>query len=410
MHLVNGVYQNTPLDTTEIHQALLNIENKSRANPLAWNGQFSPQLVEILIQRYAPPHAVLFDPFLGSGTLLLEAGRAGLSASGTEISPAAIYLAQTYRFINVPTDLREAHLRAVSRLIEGTFLGGPLLSHLTDGFVADMVKAKIDELLLAIEDSFQRQLFETFVVLLGSFKVNLSVNRIFTTWRKLSLLVRNLPFSEQTIEVYHADARQTPLRSASVDLVITSPPYISVHNYHQQYRESTEVLNWNLLEVAKSEIGSNRKHRGNRFVTVVQYCLDMFQVFEELKRVSRPSARIIFVVGRESTVQGTKFFNGEIVAEIAHRALGFPLILRQERMFVNRYGQKILEDILHFLPTAGGSFRPSLERARDVAREALEAALLVAPDRAIADIEKALDNINAVQPSPIFNPSKVLVV
>lgn len=409
MHLVDGIYQNTLLDTSEIPQSLLNIENKSRDNPLAWNGQFSPQLVEILIQRYAPPHAMLFDPFLGSGTLLLEAGRAGLSASGTEINPAAVCLAQTYRFINVPTDLRKAHLAALSRLIESSFLGGPLLSHLKEDPDADAIKAKIDELLLTVEDRFQRQLCETFVVLLDFFKPGLSIDRIFATWRKLSLLVSDLPFSEQKIEVYHADARRTPLSNASVDLVITSPPYINVHNYHQQYRGSAEALNWNLLRVAKSEIGSNRKHRGNRFLTVIQYCLDMFQVFEELKRVCKPNARIIFVVGRESTVRGTKFFNGEIVAEIAYRALGFPLILRQERVFVNRYGQRIFEDILHFLPTANSPLEPSMECARNVAREVLEAALPVAPDKAIVDIEKALDNINAVQPSPIFDLSQILV-
>lgn len=407
MHLADGIFKNTPLDTSEIPQTLLNIENKSRDNPLAWNGQFSPQLVEILIQRYAPPHATLFDPFLGSGTVLLEAGRAGLAASGTEINPAAVCLSQTYRFINVPTNLRKAHLAALSRLIENSFPVEPLFSHSKEEPDADAIKAKIEELLLTIEDHFQQQLFEAFVILLDFFKLGLSLGRIFATWRKLSLLVNDLPFSEQKIEVYHADARKTPLPDASVDLVITSPPYINVHNYHQQYRESAEALNWDLLRVAKSEIGSNRKHRGNRFLTVIQYCLDMFQVFEELKRICKSNARIVFIVGRESTIRGTKFFNGEIVAEIAYRALGFPLVLRQERVFVNRYGQRIFEDILHFSPTTDNP--PSMEYARSVAREVLEAVISVAPDKSIVDIERALDKVNIVQPSPTFDLSQILI-
>jgi|GEM_PF-7017972 hypothetical protein len=66
MYLPTGVYRNTPVNTLEIPQALLNIDDKIRDNPLGWNGQFSPQLVEILIQHYATPNDVLFDPFLSS--------------------------------------------------------------------------------------------------------------------------------------------------------------------------------------------------------------------------------------------------------------------------------------------------------------------------------------------------------
>ena len=90
MSLLTGIYAETPLNTSEIPQADLDIVIKSRSNPLRWNGQFSPQLVQVLLNTYATPGSVLFDPFLGSGTVLLEAGLAGLSASGTEINPAAV--------------------------------------------------------------------------------------------------------------------------------------------------------------------------------------------------------------------------------------------------------------------------------------------------------------------------------
>jgi hypothetical protein len=34
------------ISKTDIDQALLDIERKERSNPLPWNGQFSPQLIE----------------------------------------------------------------------------------------------------------------------------------------------------------------------------------------------------------------------------------------------------------------------------------------------------------------------------------------------------------------------------
>jgi hypothetical protein len=238
---------------------------------------------------------------------------------------------------------------------------------------------------------------------LDFYKPDLSIDKVFTVWNKLKSLVIELPFSEKQILVFHADARKTPLPDSSVDLVVTSPPYINVFNYHQQYRASVESLNWDLLRVAKSEIGSNRKHRGNRFLTVIQFCLDMAQSFNELTRVCRPNARLILIVGRESMVRGTPFFNGEIVAEIGYRALGFDLILKQERVFRNRFGQDIFEDILHFSPPMSDPGNSFLECTRTIARDVLELAFVQAPDKAKEGIELAITKVNQVRPSPLFN-------
>ncbi len=370
-----SIYKEIPLDNTEISQSKLNIENKIRSNPLIWKGQFSPQLVQVLLQEYASPGIKLFDPFLGSGTLLLEAGRAKLTASGTEINPGAIVLAQTYKFINMKAPLRRLYLKRIQELLLQRFPRDlPLFqgyAETTSNESEHTLKVKLVDSLLEANDRLEYQLLETLIALLDFHKPGLSIERIFCAFRNLSQHIRTLPYSIQPIEIYHADARKTPLDSSSVDLIITSPPYINVFNYHQQYRASMEALSWNLLRVAKSEIGSNRKHRGNRFLTVIQYCLDLAQTLNEMTRICRPTARLIFVVGRESTVRGTKIFNGEIVAEIANRALGYDLLLRQERVFLNRFGQNIFEDILHF--ACPSSPRENfLHVAREIAKQVLD--------------------------------------
>ena len=212
-----------------------------------------------------------------------------------------------------------------------------------------------------------------------------------------------MPFSTHRIEAIHSDARNTLMADSSVNLVVTSPPYINVHNYHQQYRASMESLRWNLLEVAKSEIGSNRKFRSNRFITVVQFCLDIAQALRELLRVCDSDARIIFIVGRESKVRKTKIYNGEIVAEIAHKAFGYNLVLRQERVFTNRFGQNIYEDILHFsqgVHTPANSF---LDKSREIAGEVLKCSYNSAPNYVKKDISAALTGMSKVSPSPLFD-------
>jgi hypothetical protein len=231
---------------------------------------------------------------------------------------------------------------------------------------------------------------------------------VSTTWARLREKVAQLPISEAPIELANCDARSLPLSAERVDMVVTSPPYINVFNYHQQYRKSVESMDWDLLDVAKSEIGSNRKHRGNRFLTVIQYCLDMLAVFQELQRVCKPDARIVVVVGRESNVRKTAFFNGEIVAGLAVRCAGLRFCCRQERVFQNRFGEMIFEDILHF-----GS-RPLAERSltspRDLAREVLVAALQRVPAESDADLRGAIDRIADVTPSPIYQANSARVL
>jgi len=412
MVLTSGIYDETPLDTAEIPQSELNIENKFRSNPLAWNGQFSPQLIQVLLKKYAQPHATILDPFVGSGTVLLEAGRAGLSAKGTEINPAAVVLSQTYELINVPPERRRIWLNKVQEILQREFPANLLIHNefqvVRQGMSPEMIKCKLIQMLSSIEDRLHYRLLETLVALLDFYKPGLSIERVFANWHRLFRLVTQLPYSPQPIEVHLADARRTPFGSSSIDLIITSPPYINVFNYHQQYRASMEAMNWNLLKVARSEIGSNRKHRGNRFLTVIQYCLDMAEVLREMTRVCRPTSRLIFIVGRESMVRGTKFFNGEMTAEIANSVLGFDLVLRQERCFVNRYGQNIFEDILHFAPAKSQAHPRFLEDAREVARDVLETTYVTADAKVRSDIMAAIEQVDMVKPSPTFDLVKLL--
>ncbi len=402
-----GIYAKTPLNQSDIPQSHLDIANKSRSNPLRWNGQFSPQLIQVLLKTYAQPDSVLFDPFLGSGTLLLEAGLAGLSASGTEINPAAVTLARTYHLMNIPLEHRRKHLTHTSTLLQQHFLPVLPLFHshadLQTGVNPDAIKSTLLSLVTQVEHEPEQQLIKTLIVLVDFSSANLSAGKVLKVWSKLTKMVRELPYSEQPIDIFHTDARRVPCPPSSVDLVITSPPYINVFNYHQQYRKSMECLNWNVLRVAKSEIGSNRKHRGNRFLTVIQFCLDIAQTFHELARVCRANGRLIFVVGRESKVRGTAFFNSEIVAEIAHRALGFDLILRQERAFKNRFGKRIVEDILHFSPPSN-HYVPAdyLDIVKSIAQDVLQRAYLGTAAKSKAGITAAIEQISCIQPSPLF--------
>ncbi len=389
------------MDRDRVPQSILNIDRKERSNLLPWSGQFSPQLVEALLKTYGTRNGTVLDPFGGSGTVVCECAREGNAACMAEINPAAHCLASLYHFMNTAVSRREVF---ISRF-EHCFLAQlPCDKPL---FAADEGSSGsgIESWYARLRDEFRGTPLE---ILLNALVVlsDIGVNgqgrpNLISTWNKIKSVVRALPHSDSLVQVWNCDARALPLDAATVDLVITSPPYVNVFNYHQQYRTSTELLGWDLLNVARCEIGSNRKNRGNRFLTVVQYCLDMGQVFSELLRVSKEIARIIFVVGRESRVRGVPFWNAEIVARVATQCGGLTLAARQERVFKNKFGAYIFEDILHFVRSPRADATTAVPQ--DIAMSALEEACAEPPaTNAMADIRDAIDRIPDVKPSPVF--------
>ncbi len=390
----------TPLDTTTIPQDRLNIDSKVRSNPFPWNGQFSPQLIEALLDTYAQSGSFVLDPFLGSGTVLHEAGRRDHPAFGSEVNPAAFKMAHVYRLINVMTGRRRKAFEDAADALQDALPSTPSLFSPAGRTPGTPIQQSLADAATQAEDPLCKILLEALVVLLNYSEMELHADAVLATWGKLRRTVLALPVSDAIIEAANCDARALPLPDHRADVVITSPPYVNVFNYHQHYRRSVEALGWDLLEVARSEIGSNRKNRGNRFLTVIQYCIDMADVLSELRRVCKPDARIIIVVGRESNVRKTRFFNGEIVARLAVRSAGYHFEARQERVFQNRFGEMIFEDILHLTqrPPNGATTPPA-----EIAREALTAARSRAPEESLSDLNIALEMLAVVKPSPIYN-------
>ena len=393
---------------TIISKGELNIKNKERSNLLPWKGQFSPQLVESLLCSYSRSDDVVLDPFMGSGTVLHECSRQRINSIGIELNPAAVKMAQIYLMSLHPKSSRRKFISSVeSRIL-------PKISETLSLFQnprSEIQEPSFIELFDQIHSCYSKHLskesrliFETYLVLLDPKETKLTKNKALSLWKRLSSLVMGLPESKSEMCIYNGDCRSTFLSKNSIDLVITSPPYLNVFNYHQQKRFSIEALGWDVLSVARTEIGSNRKHRGNRYLTVIQYCLDICMVFEELHRVCKPKAQIIFVVGRESNIRKTAFYNSEIIANIAEMSLGFIVTGRYEREFKNRFGKIIKEDLLlienpHRLLNGIGPGK--------IAHKVLLEAQKRAPEESRKDLQCAIDAIGKVAPSPDYKSIQI---
>lgn len=396
-----------PIDQESIAQERLDLVNRYRTSLFPWRGQFSPELIEILLTKYASKESVIVDPFVGSGTTLFEAARKSLSCFGAEIHPAAVEMASAVHFVNIEIPERKDHIRKARAIIDKYIP----VHHGTELYKGNKqsLKALLQEMLHEADHiPLVHNIITNTIIRYMAFCDKIDPLAFFNAFTQIKAIIENLPYNNKLCRVYLCDARTLPLDDESIDLIVTSPPYINVFNYHQNYRKAMELMGWNLLSVAKSEFGSNRKNRGNRFLTVVQYMIDMLQALVEMRRLVHSDGRIIIVIGRESQVRGISFQNGRILAALAVGGAGLRLALRQERKFKNKFGETIYEDLLHFVP-AVKPHQVSDDFARSLAQHALDEAAKNAPDNVRNDI-LAAGKAAIVQPSPYFDctHSKVL--
>ena len=392
-------------------QDKLNVTSKTRSNIFNWRGQFTPEFVEYIINTLSKTANTTFDPFCGSGTVLLESARHGLASTGFEINPAAYAMA---RFISLATFSQTERKSLCASLQErfasliGTYHDLPLfeskatfrssyknLIHFAEDLLSNIDNK--NEKVIALACLFHAESNGR-----GTLGVKLSHSLEIVTAK-----LNSLPFTEKPIVAALCDARMAHLHlHTPVDLIITSPPYINVFNYHQNYRSIMEVLGFNLLKVADSEIGSNRKNRGNRFRTVVQYALDMETALDSFAHSLRKNGILVLVVGRESRVRGIPFLNSSILLQIAEEMGAYKKLATPERVFTNRFGMNIKEDILVLqmcgVPSQHGN-------ARHIAQQHLQTAFHIAQGDIAYDINDALTQIATIKPSPIFDKKGIIL-
>lgn len=387
-------------------QNKLDVNTKKRANLFNWRGQFTPEFVEYIIETFnCDSKSLILDPFAGSGTVLIESAVKGISSVGFEINPAAFQMANFYKYSRFDLKERQEIVRGIELKLTSllTELNGQPL-YIDSNDYRSAYKNLINFAKFIKPKCSQRELSFVMNVLFASekdkkMKLKDSILKSFSYFKNA---IYGLPFTKCNIEVHYKDARQAgAMYKNQVDLIITSPPYINVFNYHQNYRAVTEAFDYNILKVAHSEFGSNRKNRGNRLLTVIQYCLDMEESLHSFWNSLKPNGKMVMIVGRESNVRKTPFYNGEIVLELINEMNCFNLVDKSERAFINKFGNRIIEDII--IVEKEVSKKPVLNVASSIAERHLKRAKQIAPNEVLNDFVDAVYRTNNIKPSPIFN-------
>ena len=178
-----------------VPQELLNIELKNRSNLFAWRGQFSPQLIECLLEAYCEPNSIILDPFVGSGTVLFEAATEQLSAYGFEVNPAAWCFSKLYEFSNISPSSRQESILELRQKIDDEF---PVLMSVDEQLPPEILEEKIRRIGQSVNDT-AKIFCNALIVSLDVFNNQISNDFVQSKFAILAKLVRGLPYSSRII-------------------------------------------------------------------------------------------------------------------------------------------------------------------------------------------------------------------
>lgn len=249
-----------------------------------YKGKFHPQMVRGLANIMGlEPGDTLLDPFVGSGTTVVEGALLGLNTIGFDISPLCVLISKVKANAIHHLDEIEQKENAFVLREDMPATWNPQITKVLD----DPIKC-FELLARMIAKSDEARRSRDFL------------ERYFHNKDKMLRSIRlmregcdGVGISPIPARVEIADARKLPLDDAAVNGVITSPPYSIALNYVQNDAHSLEALGYNLNRIKEDFIGV----RGSGMKRFDLYEEDMARAYGEIARVLKPGGKASVVLG-----------------------------------------------------------------------------------------------------------------
>jgi hypothetical protein len=123
-------------------------------------------------------------------------------------------------------------------------------------------------------------------------KIKLMQNEL----RKMTKAVKDVP----EVKVICGDARKLEVEVDSIDLVVTSPPYVNALDYYRAHMYNMLWLGMDFDLFKKHEIGGHSHFIINRFRLLSEYLGDMLRSMIEMNKVLKKGKLCVIVIGNSS--------------------------------------------------------------------------------------------------------------
>jgi len=330
-------------------------------------GKFIPQLVEIFLRKYFNPGEIILDPFLGSGTTLIEANLLGMPSIGIELSEFSHLISkvkiQKYNIgllekeiIDILNKTKEFSQKIQKnqkslfenwdfepseyfktwyhpRAIKEIYFYRSLIPNYTNQDILKIILSRsarsarqIPHYDLARPKKPVKEKYWCIKHRQYCYPIDNAmkfINRYsWDTIKRIKEFDR-LRTSVKII-LLQGDARTIKLPiGKEIDGIFTSPPYLGLIDYHDQHRYAYDLFNFR--EYSEAEIGSPNKNGNDRRE---KYKEDIIAVFSNMKNYLKPKAKVFVVVNDKYNLypEIAKECGFKIV-DLFHR----PVLMRTER-------------------------------------------------------------------------------
>ena len=276
-------------------------------------GKFVPQLVEYFLKRDLKNSKLICDPFMGSGTTLIESNIRGIPSIGLDISKFNIMLCNV-KINNYHVDKLRKETNAIfnntleqmSKYSMNNFLSEKTkkkLGYTDSKYLENWFHPEALKALLIFKENIPKYKYQDVLKIILSrsarssrmimhYEVDypkhpqskdyfcLKHDRIcHPTKNAIAFLKRYCQDTVNRIEAFqtlrndvytktiHGDSSKYDFSKLNINDVFTSPPYIGLIDYHEQHRYAYELLG--MADNSKSEIGS--KKNGSSKIAISKY-------------------------------------------------------------------------------------------------------------------------------------------
>lgn len=352
----------------------------------------------------ADEELVVLDPMCGSGTVLAAATTRGHSARGFDVDPLAVLMSSVATHA-VDTEEVIAEAERVCALARESSVdtprwNDPETQKFAEYWFAAPQRRQLNRLSRELDkvddDAVRRALHVALsrTIITKAPKASLAADtshsrphRVVTessydVYRGFESSVASLKklLDERSIvgpvEVRRGDARALDLPDSSVDLVITSPPYLNAIDYLRGHKMSLIWFGHTIPELRKirsNSIGAERALDGNALkqvedmvqyikdsvdapeqlpmATITRYAHDLALFSHELNRVCKTGSEVVTVIGN-STLRGN-YIQNDVLVRKAYEHSGFLIAARTERE---------LPENRRYLPVRTANFESSMAK------------------------------------------------
>lgn len=336
--------------------------------------KFIPQLAARLIKEHSNENDIVLDPFMGSGTTVVEAIVNKRIGIGTDINNIAYLLAkvkttpvntaellQEYRKIEFDLQNRlngqyehfiKKALKVVPQNDRIDYWFKPEQKEKLSIIFARILEVKNNDIRNFFLIAFAQILKSSSIWLQKSVKPTRDTNKKIYEPLTLFLSQANKmikkdfefdkilnPKIKQNLDKYrvvkYGDSRNLPCEKSKATLIVTSPPYVTSYEYADLHQLPSLWFGYlsELAEFRKKFIGSAYKDReridlksslaeeilaqlgeNKKSREVRNYFADMLETFVEMKRVLKKGGRACIVIGN-TQFQGVNILNAEVFQE-----------------------------------------------------------------------------------------------